>query len=733
MILTESMDKNEKSNDKSVIHGDELQGRVALLAVIVIAFAVRLWHINWGLPELYEEAVPYKISLRFWNWGYSGFDFNPHFFVYPAFTFYLQFAAEAVQYLAGHLAGMYANPAAFYAAYSANPSTLIITARLIMVVFDLGSVITVYYLGCRFADRKAALLAAILVAINPLHVGQAHLINVDTPLTFFVLLSVFFLSKVYTESSLKWYLFAGMSIGLATATKYNGALLIFVFILIHLLKSSSVKHALRSLKSLHLIAGLVVCMIVFAAVNPFIILDFRNFFSDFSGVERHMEVGHLGLDTNTNTGQYYFFETLPRILGWPLLLLAVMYSVYFLINRRKGALVLLAFPIVYLCTIGSWMMRADRYIFPTIPFFMIIGSIGLFELLNGIIKHLSRNKNANRTMPRIYSAAAAILIGIVFIYPQAFDAFSYHRSISKRDTRTITKDWIYKHLPLGSAIATGPFGIELSDNQYLLLLMPFDALNPESNIPFYDTQWYEDFDLLITSDYDYGRYKQEPDRYYNFLQFYDSLRATWKLNFQIIPGDSLSGPTFWLYSPIIPSRMNLSFDWLEAFRVITDTSKTVNFLGRLGRILQSKGKLEKSEQLFREAIRTDPRNFLAYKNLASIQYELQHNEEGLANTQRGLALKPDNAELTALEGSTLLRLNRLEESEAALTKALELDRGIESAYLDLSIIYAARNEKQKIIETLTRYLSILPQNSSKADIIKRRIAQLTDRLEPSRQ
>lgn len=64
--------------------------RSLFLALVMFGLALRLWHINWSLPFLYDEAIPLRISWQFWNWGKQGLDFNPHFFTYPALTFYLQ-------------------------------------------------------------------------------------------------------------------------------------------------------------------------------------------------------------------------------------------------------------------------------------------------------------------------------------------------------------------------------------------------------------------------------------------------------------------------------------------------------------------------------------------------------------------------------------------------------------------------------------------------------------------
>src|SRR6266496_742564 len=93
--------------------------RNVFLFILAVGILLRVWKITWGLPQLYEEAMPLRISWRFWNWGQSGLSFNPDFFVYPAFTFYLQFVVQALHFLLGYVFGAYSSLEMFRQAYDA--------------------------------------------------------------------------------------------------------------------------------------------------------------------------------------------------------------------------------------------------------------------------------------------------------------------------------------------------------------------------------------------------------------------------------------------------------------------------------------------------------------------------------------------------------------------------------------------------------------------------------------
>src|SRR5438552_18663863 len=71
------------------------------LFILFVAGVLRLWHINWGLPQVYEEAIPFHFGLKLWRLGQSPVDYN--FFVYPGLTYYVQFALQGIQFLFGYL------------------------------------------------------------------------------------------------------------------------------------------------------------------------------------------------------------------------------------------------------------------------------------------------------------------------------------------------------------------------------------------------------------------------------------------------------------------------------------------------------------------------------------------------------------------------------------------------------------------------------------------------------
>jgi len=286
-----------------------------LLPILGIALGLRIWNIDWGLPELYEEATPFFRAWNFWNWGGAGFDFNPHFFNYPALTFYIQFVVQGLHFLVGGVMGWYPNLSAFSAAFQSNPESFILIARSITVLFDLGTVILIYRAAKVAGEKFLPLIASCLVAINVLLIQQSHLVNVDTPLAFFTTLAIVSLRQLYTSPSLKQYVMTGFIIGIAASTKYTGAMLLPALLAVHFLRVNKTDQIGTALRDIRLYYAFGVSAATFLVLNPFIVMDYNQFLTDFGFEQYHMSSGHLGIQTDQNSLAFYLLKILPEVLG----------------------------------------------------------------------------------------------------------------------------------------------------------------------------------------------------------------------------------------------------------------------------------------------------------------------------------------------------------------------------------------------------------------------------------
>ena len=318
----------------------------------------------------------------------------------------------------------------------------------------------------------------------------------------------------------------------------------------------------------------------------------------------------------------------------------------------------------------------------------------------------------------------SILLLAAGIFQPAFADYVYHQAFTLPDTRTITKDWIEKHYPPATAIATGPFGIEFSKSVFLTLPVPFNATETEAQAPFYRRQWYEDLDLFIASDYDYGRYLQDPVRFAPFLTFYDSLKLRDSLVFESSPSELNSGPTIWVYKMRADQRDTLIPAGLLAGMADLPENLTLQFVGKLGAILNVKGKSAKSEQLLSLIVRNFPENLDGHEQLATTLIKEGKTEEALAQAEAYNSLNDRNPRMLLMAGELLLDRKNLDEAAKRFASALNADPRLEQAYVDLALIASARGDKAGVIDILNRYLRMLPPGSVKAGAVRREIQSI---------
>ena len=103
-----------------------------------------------------------------------------------------------------------------------------VAARLfVSLIFGVGSVVITYFLARRLYGHWIAISAATILAVLPYHVLVSRQVLVDTPLGFFVALTIWFMAKSVDDESGRWFILAGLTAGLAAATKGPvGALLL---------------------------------------------------------------------------------------------------------------------------------------------------------------------------------------------------------------------------------------------------------------------------------------------------------------------------------------------------------------------------------------------------------------------------------------------------------------------------------------------------------------------------
>ena len=392
---------------------------IFLFGILALAFILRVWGVRFGLPFLYHADEPIVVNHAL---AFGMGDLNPHFFNIPPLVSYLLFICYGIYCVAGWGAGLFHSVRDFEQLFYFDPSSFYLIARLVFGVFlGTASVYVLFRLVKRFGDTRSALWASFFLAVNFLHVRDSHYIYADIPLLLVLLLGFFVIFRVSEKtSSWKWHLLAGGVIGLATATKYNGAFLVIPYLWI-CLRRVPWKQWLLFWFLAAFAAGA-----VFVILNPYAIFDHAFF------------VKELAEQSAANSGGlpwlHHLTYSLAGALGWPMLVLALLGAFRALLSKDVRSQAIAVFVMGYYAVLYRFGQPYDRYVLPLIPFMVILAAEVLASL-----------KVKSRLL-------FWILIPFV-VLPSIIKTVHWDRLMSEPDVRTVAKEWVEANIPAGSRLA----------------------------------------------------------------------------------------------------------------------------------------------------------------------------------------------------------------------------------------------------------------------------------------
>jgi 4-amino-4-deoxy-L-arabinose transferase-like glycosyltransferase len=512
-------------------------GALIVAAIALGALALRAYGLDWGLPQVYEEATPLRKAWEMWGFGpIAPFDLNPHFFKYPSLTIYIQFLGIGILYLVLKVIGLVTSTADFRVLYIVDPTPFLLLGRTLSALMGAATVWLVFVFGRRAAGTAVGAAAAFFLAVNPFHIAKCQVVEVDVPLTLFTLLALWGTVRWMDTGRIVHAVLTGVAIGLAASSKYTGAFLVVPVIAVFALgwrrrPPEEAADAMRGFWVPLLVAGASAAL-VFVLTSPYVLLDAGAFWRDIQSEREHMELGHFGA-TSMSTPEFYLLSLGRRLLGWPLLVLAAAGLVrYAAVLRRTWALPLGIFVVVYVAIVSMWSMKVDRYLLPMVPPAMILGTVLLRDLLA---------RGLARARPVLVPAVLAVTAAAVAVPT----AVTWPHLVGERraDPRTRALKWIEATIPSGAYILTEYHGPEFLDVHHLWTLegdlrrrvsdgarpvyavqtLPMYQVGPERSSVFYNLGLYDMVDVFLITGSVSGRYLKDPVRFPAQAAFYRHL------------------------------------------------------------------------------------------------------------------------------------------------------------------------------------------------------------------
>ncbi len=546
--------------------------RFGLVLVVLAAVALRLWHVAADLPDFLEEAIPFRFALDLWSWTGGPTDWNPHFFNYPSLTLYLHFLLQKSGWIVAHAAGLARTPADWFLNYLADPSGMVIPARIAHVAFDALAVGLTGLVAERLR-RGAGVPAALLAALSVTLLTTARSISTDTVMGALALGALERMLAWRERGGARRLVTAVVLIGLATGAKYPAALVLVPLAWVLWSRDRGRGLALWP----WCVAG---ALGVFLLTTPYALLDFTAFRRDFGFESLHVASGHLG--QATGIGLPFHVRNLLRDLG-PVGLALLGASAALMVPRttRAVAVAVWLYLLVFLGPIASARFGAERYLVPVVPAAAALAAAAALELVA-------------RLAPRWRAAAAVVLLGGLLV--PALVTGTRMAARGGRLTQVEARRWLEANLSPRDLVveeAWGP-GLPAVSARVVVETSPiFRAAGPEARRRYLERPWFHavplplfvagrvssrlqppggdavdlevfpaavdlnevvydgrlfgGVDVVVTSSAVRGRFAADPARYATTCGFYRVLDSTATVLTRIGPDDQLSGPEIVVY------------------------------------------------------------------------------------------------------------------------------------------------------------------------------------------
>jgi len=409
--------------------------RVALLVILILAFAVRAYGVDF--PRYHWDENTNMDGVLYASY---------HRLALPTYVHgsFFQYSVLALWSVYLWVSGVAPTTQNLLLAFFRDTQVLVL-ARLFLVAVGTMTVAVTYLLGKRLYNTTTGLLAAFFLALTCLHTFESHYARGHVLAAFLVTLAVYFCARILHTGRARDYVLAGVSIGLATAAQYSALLALAPLIVAHAWRARTWRARLWH-RSLWL--GLDSAGIAFFLVTPYALLNFPFFAGEMKWFLTQV-VSHTWVDAE---GQpvwlFYLTEHLRNGMGLGLEIVALLGIVYALARHRPADWVLLAFPLLLFLSLARGENFA-RYALPLLPFLTIAAARGLHDLAERL---------RTRVAPRVVSLSLALVAGLLML-PSFQNIVRYDFWLTQPDTRAQAAEWIRTHIPREASIVVEGAGV----------------------------------------------------------------------------------------------------------------------------------------------------------------------------------------------------------------------------------------------------------------------------------
>ncbi|MCC7260888.1 MAG: glycosyltransferase family 39 protein [Candidatus Latescibacteria bacterium] len=397
----------------------------ALLSLLALGLALRLWGIGQGYPEFYGHVDEIGVAASIWNFFRAG-TLLPTEFTYPAFYSYLTAAAL---WLTG-LVGLVSHPLGLMDGLVLqsflDPARAALVGRSLSALLSGLTVYLTYRLGSEAFGQKVGLVAALFLALARLPIEQAHQALPDSAMACLATACFYWSWKVYRRGAWPDYLWAGVFAGLVVATKYNGAFTALGVAAAHLCRREPGWYRAPKWWAA---AGCGLAALF--AGSPYLFLAPERYLQVAS-----YQVSSLDFAQRETTPWWWVVRGLVQ-LEWGVGGLMVAGVALACRERRPVDWIFLAAWIPSFLYIGSWTRESLHYLLHFYPLL----AIGAARVVSALVARLPAR-----------SGWQYLLVGGL-VLPNLWLGVVRVRELGWQDTRLLAGQWIEQHVPTGGRLA----------------------------------------------------------------------------------------------------------------------------------------------------------------------------------------------------------------------------------------------------------------------------------------
>ncbi len=478
-----------------------------LFIILLFGALLRFPGIFHGLPTyvLPSEAEIVSMSISILKG-----ELFPSWIFYGGLYFYLNsllIGTVQIFYHFLHLIGLVQDPN--------TPYTLLYAAsRSMNIFFGLVLIASVYGIANRLSDRRAGIIAALIMTLLPLSHNYSLRIAPDMLCTTLASVSIYFsIRHLSEEKGNKWLWFAALFSGLAIGTKF----MFFSVVPFCLAKYFRDKEDSTRFFDKHLVKAFGIVILTFFITTPAAILYIKEFFiNGLFYVHNVYSSETLSGDNTQNVPfafikDFFLYDLTPGVF-----LVSVVASVIYTFQQFKKIIIIFSGPMLWTIFMSFYQVDYTHNIMILLTPLSVCAGIFLNAIANRLLKY--------------------VVILMICIYP-FMKEIAYLNNLLKKDIRYIVSEWVDENLPQGSCVVWEDHRPFFKNKKYTCIHIGTSALA------------YMEPEVIRSAGYEYvisefhEQMKQKPRKFSKQICNYEKLLDEFTILKVFDPGSTYRGHT----------------------------------------------------------------------------------------------------------------------------------------------------------------------------------------------